>query len=72
MKDTKPKGRGIDIALAAVGGRPAVLARILGVSKQAVYTWKNSSSGNVPPKRAKELESLFKIPRKDLNPDVFG
>lgn len=50
-------------AVEAAGG-VSPLARLLGVSRQVVYTWLRR--GWVPTKRAFEIESRLNIPRGDL------
>lgn len=66
----KQEKTGCDIALERVGGNASLLARIAGVTPQSVHLWKQS--GVIPPKRAKVLERVLGIPRKVLNPQVFG
>lgn len=61
---------GIELALEAVNGNGSVLARMLGISPQSIALWKKS--GVVPPKRAKQISDLLKIPREKLNPEIFG
>jgi DNA-binding transcriptional regulator YdaS (Cro superfamily) len=50
-------------------GGYAALADQLGVSRQAIYQWRDT---RVPVDRAKEIEKLTGIPRAELRPDVFG
>lgn len=59
---------GIDKAVEAAGSARR-LAMGLGVSHQAVSKWKQR--GWVPLARAKEIEEIFNIPRRDLlNPAI--
>lgn len=66
----KTKKVGYELALDAVGGNASELARRAGVTPQSVLLWKKS--GVIPAKRAKVLEMTIGIPRKLLNPGVFG
>ena len=61
---------GPDLALACVNGNASALARILGISPQAVCGWKKK--GYVPAQSAKKIAEIFKVSREDLNPKVFG
>lgn len=55
-------------AIEAVGSVD-VLARSIGVSRQAIYKW--VESGMVPPKRVKEVSGITKIPMWELCPKYF-
>lgn len=66
----KQEKTGYELALERVGGNASTLARIAGVTPQSVHLWKQS--GLIPAKRAKVLERVLGIPRKALNPQVFG
>lgn len=57
---------GISLAILCVGGNGSNLARVLGVSPQAISRWKRQ--GSVPIKQAIRIEQIFKIPRAKLNP----
>jgi len=57
-----PKKRAIEAA-----GSAANLARLLGVTRQAVWRWRK-----IPLKHMKTLEKLLGIPREKLRPDIFG
>ena len=70
MPDKTKRKVGYELALGAVGGNASELARRAGVTPQSVLLWKKS--GVIPPKRAKVLELTIGIPRKLLNPGVFG
>lgn len=70
MPDKTKRKVGYELALDAVGGNASELARRAGVTPQSVLLWKKS--GVSPPKRAKVLELTIGIPRKLLNPGVFG
>jgi len=70
MPDKTKRKVGYELALDAVGGNASELARRAGVTPQSVFLWKKS--GVIPPKRAKVLELTIGIPRKLLNPGVFG
>lgn len=61
---------GYDLAVSLAGGNASALARIVGVSPQAVFYWKKA--GVVPTESAKKLARIFKVPRERLNPIVFG
>lgn len=52
-------------AAAKVGGRPA-LARLLGISRQAVEQWHE-----VPMRRVLEVERWTGVPRTRLRPDIY-
>lgn len=69
--DRKVEGlKGPDLALACVNGNASALARILGISPQAVYEWRKK--GYVPAQSARKIADIFKISRADLNPQIFG
>ena len=70
MPDKTKRKVGYELALDAVGGNASELARRAGVTPQSVLLWKKTSV--IPPKRAKVLELTIGIPRKLLNPGVFG
>lgn len=70
MSDKTKKKVGYELAIEAVGGNASELARRAGVTPQSVNLWKKS--GVIPAKRAKVLEMTIGIPRKLLNPGVFG
>lgn len=61
---------GPELALACVNGNASALARILGISPQAVWEWKKK--GYVPAQSARKIAEIFKVSRADLNPRVFG
>jgi len=61
---------GLQRAIESVGGNQSRLARLCGVKPQSVREW--IVKGSVPPKRAIQIEKLLGIPRKDLNPEIFG
>jgi len=61
---------GLSRAIESVGGNQSRLARLCGVKPQSVSEW--LVKGQVPPKRAVQIEKLLGIPRKDLNPEIFG
>jgi hypothetical protein len=57
--------KGVEAAVEAAGGvRP--LARLLGISHQAIVQW-----DRVPAARLLEVERLTRVPREDLRPDLF-
>jgi DNA-binding transcriptional regulator YdaS (Cro superfamily) len=56
-------------AINAMGGG-AKAARTLGVSRQAVWKWRQK--GLFPIGQIILIEHLTGIPREDLRPDVFG
>jgi len=56
----------LELAIAAAGGAP-VLAKKLGLSKQAVYQWRAC-----PPKQVLTVEKLTGVSRYDLRPDIYG
>lgn len=45
------------------------LARLLRVSRQAVYKWLETK---VPPKRCADVERVSGVPREKLRPDIYG
>jgi DNA-binding transcriptional regulator YdaS (Cro superfamily) len=57
----------LDEAIRARGGY-AEVARLLGVSRQAVYKWVYR---RVPAERLAEVEWVTGIPRERLRPDIF-
>lgn len=61
---------GLSRAIDSVGGNQSRLARLCGVKPQSVREW--LVKGRVPPKRAIQIEKLLGIPRKELNPEIFG
>ena len=61
---------GIALAVERLGGNQSRLARLCGVRPQSVCEW--VAKGKVPPIRAVQIERLLGIPRKDLNPEIFG
>ena len=61
---------GLERAIKSVGGNQSRLARLCGVKPQSVREW--LVKGIVPPKRAVQIEKLLGIPRKELNPEIFG
>ena len=61
---------GYEKAIECVGGNASERARKAGVTPQSVHLWKQT--GVIPAKRAKLLEKELGIPRKILNPQVFG
>lgn len=46
---------------------PATLADQLGISRQAVYQWRQ-----VPATRARAIEKLTGMSREELRPDIYG
>ena len=62
---------GISVAVRLAGSQTA-LARLLGVSAQAVQKW--VSARNVPPERCLAIERVLnrRVERYALNPRVFG
>ena len=45
------------------------LARLLRVSRQAVYKWLETK---VPPKRCVDVERVSGVPREKLRPDIYA
>ncbi len=45
------------------------LARLLGMSRQAVYKWLETK---VPAERCVDVEQVSRVSRRKLRPDVFG
>jgi DNA-binding transcriptional regulator YdaS (Cro superfamily) len=54
---------GIEKVFELAGG-PLALAEKLGISHQAVYSWRKR--GHVPASRAMELEGLYGVQREEL------
>jgi DNA-binding transcriptional regulator YdaS (Cro superfamily) len=65
MNDT-PHISALTEATQRAGGQ-ARLAKLLGVTRQAVCQWKR-----VPADRVREIERLTGVPREVLRPDLFG
>ncbi len=61
----------IAIAIERHGAGQAGIARLLGVTPQAVSQWVNGSRP-VPPKHALAIEAATGVSRHELRPDVFG
>jgi DNA-binding transcriptional regulator YdaS (Cro superfamily) len=57
--------KGARQAIQAAGGRKA-LARLLGISKQAVQKWTR-----VPADRIIDVERVTGVPREKLRPDLY-
>jgi DNA-binding transcriptional regulator YdaS (Cro superfamily) len=58
-----------DIGLLAAidaAGSPTALARLLGITKQAVFSWER-----VPYERARAVQDATGIPLHDLRPDIW-
>ena len=53
-------------AIAVAGGRRS-LARLLGISHQAIYQW-----NEIPPKYLIRMEATTGIPRQVLRPDLYA
>lgn len=51
----------------AIAGGPAALARIVGVTPQAVVQWRQT-----PPRRVPIISDKTGVPRADLRPDIYG
>ena len=49
----------------------ADLAKELGISRVAVYRWRQNARG-IPPERALQVESVTGIDRQELRPDLWG
>lgn len=65
MRKPKIRSDGMQQAIAAAGGAPA-LARTLGLSHQAVFKWTKIPSRQVIP-----IEALTGVPREILRPDLY-
>ncbi|WP_080951700.1 transcriptional regulator [Xanthomonas citri] len=61
----------IAIAIENYGAGQAGIARLLGVTPQAVNQWVTSSR-SVPPRHVLAIETATGVSRHDLRPDVFG
>lgn len=61
----KSQTRGLKAAIKAAGNMTA-LARLLGVTGEAVYQW-----DEVPIRRAAQIAKLTGVPLKVLRPDLF-
>ncbi|SMR69311.1 Putative antitoxin of toxin-antitoxin system, YdaS/YdaT [Stenotrophomonas sp. yr243] len=61
----------IAIAVERSGAGQAGLARLLGVTPQAVNQWINGNRP-VPPRHVLAIEAATGVSRHDLRPDVFG
>ena len=58
--------RAVDEAVRRVGS-PARLAKLLGITRQAIQQWKS-----VPPERVLALENISGVSRYELRPDIYG
>lgn len=58
---------GIQKAIDQAGGIPQ-LAKLLGISYQAVHKWTQSS---VPAERVLQIEKITNVSRHDLRPDIY-
>lgn len=59
---------GIEMAINAVGGRKATLAKLVGVSRQVVEYW--TKTGRVPPQHVRSVSKATGVPAGKLN-DLF-
>lgn len=67
----RKKGPNSVVSAAQAVGNQAALARGLGVTEQAICKW--VKQGWVPVRRAKQIEELTGVPRKDLiNPRLLA
>ena len=62
MKKQKEELTGLALALSFTNGNASALARIAGVSPQAVFQWK--SSNRIPVEKAKHLAKVFGVKRE--------
>lgn len=53
-------------AIKKAGGIVA-LGRALGITHNAIYSWKR-----IPSERVREVEAITGIPRHELRPDLYG
>lgn len=57
---------GVELAVKQLNGKAVALARLCGVTPQAVSLWRQK--GVVPADKAKLISGLLGIPREKLNP----
>jgi hypothetical protein len=57
---------GLRLAVEAVGGRMAYLARLLDITPQAIAQW-----DKIPIKRVLDVERVTKVDREQLRPDFY-
>lgn len=55
----------VEVAAKKVGGL-AELGRLMGISRNAFYRWRE-----VPPKRVLQLEKISGISRHEMRPDLY-
>lgn len=63
---------GLALALRAVGGNEAALARAAGVKQPTVWHWINTGRRRIPAERVPAVAAALGIPAAQLRPDVFG
>jgi DNA-binding transcriptional regulator YdaS (Cro superfamily) len=59
--------KAMDRAIQAIGSKSA-MARLLGVSRQAIGNWR----GKVPASHCRVVEKATGIPRAELRPDIYA
>ena len=65
MSQIEVMDNGISLAVGKAGSQ-AALAKVLGISPQAVSRWEK-----IPVKRALKIEQKLGIPRHQLRPDIW-
>jgi DNA-binding transcriptional regulator YdaS (Cro superfamily) len=65
MKDRSHRDPNVQRAAEAVGGLPALAAK-LGITRQAIYQW-----DELPMSRLKQIAEVSGLPAHELRPDLF-
>jgi DNA-binding transcriptional regulator YdaS (Cro superfamily) len=58
----------VDRIISTYGGG-AALARRIGVSRNAIWQWRDK--GRIPAERVLDLENITGIPRHEIRPDLY-
>lgn len=65
-RSAKQLPRGLRLAVEAIGGNMATLAKKIKLTPQAVGQW-----NDIPPNRVVAVERVTKVPREKLRPDLY-
>lgn len=71
VAENEAENAALEAAIAAVGGKPGELARLLGVDPQVVTNWRKRG---VPPGRVIAVEQAVRgaVTRYELRPEIYG